>query len=326
MKTRPACKFFTSGSCAAGDLCPFEHSLPSLGESASMSFAEFPEPSIAAPVSTAEISDKLEEEPVKPKLSYSQLAGLSAVKKSPVTTTIIDSDLNLYVNPPTQSLSSSKANMELCVFAVTGKCRFGSVCRNVHGLQCPRCLLYCLHPTDLEQNEDHIRECLEKPVKASNLEDEELECGICLERVLSKPDPRFGLLNCEHAFCLSCIRQWRASCQQGTNDPTQVRSCPLCRVVTYFIVPCSQFIRDGDEKAKVIEQYKRKVQSIPCRHYDYGRGRCPFGSSCFYSHLLLDGTAGPVDQPRSYVDANEQVKVVREFRLSDFLPIPQNNS
>ncbi len=33
-----------------------------------------------------------------------------------------------------------------------------------------------------------------------------------MEQVLSKPqaaDRRFGLLACEHAFCLRCIRSWR---------------------------------------------------------------------------------------------------------------------
>ena len=42
----------------------------------------------------------------------------------------------------------------------------------------------------------------------------QVECGICLERVLSKVNPadrRFGLLNCDHAFCLKCIRGWRAN-------------------------------------------------------------------------------------------------------------------
>lgn len=214
---------------------------------------------------------------------------------------------------------------ELCVFAVTGKCRFGRLCRNIHGLQCPRCLLYCLHPYDLEQNEEHIRECLEKPVKATSLADEDIECGICLERVTSKADPRFGLLNCEHAFCLSCIRLWRnpnGSHQSAGLDLTAIRSCPLCRIVTYFIIPSSTFVRDGEEKARIIEAYKKKLQVIPCRHWDFGRGRCPFGASCFYSHLLPDGTAPPIDglDYRAYYDANEQVRAVREFRLSDFLP------
>jgi hypothetical protein len=267
--------------------------------------------------------------PPDKKPSYSQLAGMGSLQQTPKSTKIpISSQVQPEQSslpspplaPPSQS-STRQSYKELCVFAVTGKCRFGNVCRNVHGLQCPRCLLNCLHPTDLEQNEEHIQECLEKPVKASNTADEEIECGICLDKVLSKPDPRFGLLNCEHPFCLACIRQWRASSTNNGNvDPSTVRSCPLCRVVTYFIVPSSQFIRDGEEKARQIDAYKRKVQTIPCRHWDFGRGRCPFGNSCFYNHALPDGSTALPDLPRSYVDANDQIKVIREFRLSDFLP------
>ena len=37
-------------------------------------------------------------------------------------------------------------------------------------------------------------------------------CGVCLEIVWNKEgDPRFGLLeNCDHIFCLQCIRTWRS--------------------------------------------------------------------------------------------------------------------
>jgi E3 ubiquitin-protein ligase makorin len=39
------------------------------------------------------------------------------------------------------------------------------------------------------------------------------QCGICFETVLEKQpkvEQRFGLLSdCNHVFCLSCIRTWR---------------------------------------------------------------------------------------------------------------------
>lgn len=58
-----------------------------------------------------------------------------------------------------------------------------------------------------------------------------------MERVLSKPNPserRFGLMSCDHPFCLACIRGWRAN---GTADlETAVRTCPLCRTTTHFVV------------------------------------------------------------------------------------------
>nr|KAG5711299.1 hypothetical protein BaRGS_005996 [Batillaria attramentaria] len=42
-------------------------------------------------------------------------------------------------------------------------------------------------------------------------------CGICMETVLEKEPPteqRFGILeNCNHCFCLTCIRKWRCAKQ-----------------------------------------------------------------------------------------------------------------
>ena len=45
----------------------------------------------------------------------------------------------------------------------------------------------------------------------------DLTCGICMEVVYQKTvssERRFGLLsNCNHVFCLTCIRKWRAAKQ-----------------------------------------------------------------------------------------------------------------
>ena len=43
------------------------------------------------------------------------------------------------------------------------------------------------------------------------------DCGICMEEVINKnpvAERRFGILsNCNHCFCLECIRKWRAAKQ-----------------------------------------------------------------------------------------------------------------
>jgi E3 ubiquitin-protein ligase makorin len=67
----------------------------------------------------------------------------------------------------------------------------------------------------------------------------EVECGICLELVMSKPrigDRRFGLLSgCPHAFCLACIRDWRDggtardAAEHTAGKLEQARKCPVCR-------------------------------------------------------------------------------------------------
>lgn len=45
---------------------------------------------------------------------------------------------------------------------------------------------------------------------------------------------RFGLLNaCVHPFCLSCIRSWRSTNEQGV----AIKACPVCRVVSHFVTP-----------------------------------------------------------------------------------------
>ena len=160
-----------------------------------------------------------------------------------------------------------------------------------------------------------------------------VECGICLETVLSKPaqaERSFGLLpGCSHPFCLGCIRAWRASPQSREAMPgaaaaaseAHARTCPLCRVVSYHVVPSPVWPRDDVEKAELMESYRNRLSAVPCRHFEQGRGSCPFGTSCFYSHTLADGSEAPrVPQRRYAVGAEgEEVRVVEPLRLGAFL-------
>ncbi len=45
----------------------------------------------------------------------------------------------------------------------------------------------------------------------------DVACGICMEVILEKSSPKdrkFGLLsNCNHPYCLACIRKWRSAKQ-----------------------------------------------------------------------------------------------------------------
>jgi hypothetical protein len=53
---------------------------------------------------------------------------------------------------------------------------------------------------------------------------------------------RFGILpGCDHAFCIRCLREWRAKYEQGQ----AIRSCPVCRTVSYFLVPSGSVPRSG---------------------------------------------------------------------------------
>lgn len=138
-----------------------------------------------------------------------------------------------------------------------------------------------------------------------------MECSICFENPIEKRS-RFGLLDCAHCFCLSCIRDWRSA-----GSGTQVKSCPQCRVVTHFVVPSSVWITDEAEKATLRELYKNNMSTIACRHFNFGDGSCPFGTSCHYAHLNRDGARQEITL-RKFIGENEEMQIMTEVRLSDF--------
>jgi len=59
----------------------------------------------------------------------------------------------------------------------------------------------------------------------------------------------------------------------------------------------------------------------PCKHFDQGRGQCPFGDSCFYLHAYPDGRkASPAASRRRFrQNAEGEVSVLRQVRLWDFV-------
>ena len=148
----------------------------------------------------------------------------------------------------------------------------------------------------------------------------DLECGVCLEVVLSQAGRRFGLLSgCEHTFCLDCIRAWRARIDLPKST---TRSCPVCRTCSYFVIACDRFVSESSRKAALNADYSRATHSIPCRHFNYGRGECPFGSSCFYAHLNMDGTPAHASGAHGFrLDADGKVSGAggKRHLLADFL-------
>ncbi|CAG8486777.1 15621_t:CDS:2 [Funneliformis mosseae] len=204
----------------------------------------------------------------------------------------------------------------LCPFGISGNCRYGDRCHYLHGMPCPSCLKHVLHPYhSSEEHQEHINECINKQIQvADGVRPEDLKCGICLEKVLSKEDARFGLLNCEHAFCLQCIRQWRSNI---TMEYQVIRACPICKTSSHFITPSTTWITDRSEKQRVINEYKRKCSTIPCRNFNYGEGQCQFGISCFYAHTYRDGTKEDIHFRT--IQNGEEVKVLDNVRLWDFM-------
>eukprot|EP00879_Flechtneria_rotunda_P025338 GHRR01026917.1.p1 GENE.GHRR01026917.1~~GHRR01026917.1.p1 ORF type:complete len:112 (+),score=16.42 GHRR01026917.1:135-470(+) len=97
---------------------------------------------------------------------------------------------------------------------------------NATDLLCQRiCMQVCkehrLHPHNPTAAQVHTAKCRKMAdTIARRLQDGAIECGICLEKVLSKPvlsQRRFGLMFCDHAFCLDCIRNWRSTAEVDRN-------------------------------------------------------------------------------------------------------------
>jgi hypothetical protein len=109
---------------------------------------------------------------------------------------------------------------QLCpYFEKEATCPFGFECQYIHGELCEMCCTPCLHPSNLEQRELHKQECMKQiendmEEAFATQRSQEKPCGICMEIVWEKEKTEqcFGILeNCNHVFCLACIRKWRAS-------------------------------------------------------------------------------------------------------------------
>jgi E3 ubiquitin-protein ligase makorin len=197
-------------------------------------------------------------------------------------------------------------------------------CQLAHGDWCETCDHYALHPVDMNAREAHVIECYARHARLKAIRrSAHVECGICMERVTEKSNPaerRFGLLNCEHAFCLSCIRNWRQQYATGADVEQALRTCPVCRTTAHFITPTSVWPATPEEREAIISGYKHKLQEIHCRHFNYGEGACPFGTSCMYRHAYLDGRLEE-SAPRRVAADEGEVRVVQPVRLSDFIVV-----
>jgi E3 ubiquitin-protein ligase makorin len=128
--------------------------------------------------------------------------------------------------------------------------------------------------------------------------DSQEQCAICLDT------PKvFGLLvNCDHVFCLECIRGWRASAKRTSSSDridsrgnsnrlkTASKTCPVCRTYSDFVVPSIVFLPSlptietppesradtgkvsGSEgsgaKQEMINDYLNCLKRIPCRYFE----------------------------------------------------------
>ncbi|PWN48010.1 hypothetical protein IE53DRAFT_320177, partial [Violaceomyces palustris] len=158
--------------------------------------------------------------------------------------------------------------MTVCKWFRAGHCRRAESCWFSHDLE---------SRTGASEGASHERE-----------EEEEVTCGICIDT------PHvFGLLeNCDHVFCLDCLKAWRWAKEKDVAliESGVTKQCPTCRAQSHFITP-SHMARKGEAKARAIERYKDKLSRVPCKHFEKSkrlrdRPFCPFGDDCHYSHKL----------------------------------------
>lgn len=158
----------------------------------------------------------------------------------------------------------------VCEYYKRGNCRYGDSCRYYH-------------PEHLEPETSSKEKVVPRGIYAL---DE--ECCICLEMVLAS-NRQFGVLdNCDHTFCLKCIREWRSTYNPKVSKH-HYRTCPICRRNSYLVIPSDHVVKSGPEKDVLVEEYKEMLKNIPCRYFNKGKGDCPFMNSCLYAHILPTG-------------------------------------
>lgn len=160
----------------------------------------------------------------------------------------------------------------LCPFLMkSGSCRYDA-CSYAHGEMCELCHKFCLDPLDSDQRKKHNSECIaahekEMEIAFSIQRSKEKTCGICFDIVWEKDgrEQRFGILpNCNHCFCLECIRTWR---QAKQFDNKIIRACPECRTCSDFVCPSSFWVDNPEEKEQLITKYKSALSEKDCKYF-----------------------------------------------------------
>lgn len=316
------CVYYARGFCQYGTACRFDHVKQGGGGTAPQASPSAPVSTFAPPSTPAWTPGDVTAAHLDPD-ELEVLAELEALGLAGVDDGDDGDDVARVVEAGSGSPPPTSAG--LCgAFIVSGRCAKGDACRHTHGDLCDRCGRYSLHPTRLDERAAHDAECAARAARIAELATSAtIECGICLEVVLDKAraaDRRFGLLACDHAFCLPCIRSWRGNAASGFDVEGAVRACPICRTRADFVTPSATWPASEEARAAVISAYKAAVATIECRHWDRGRGTCPFGTSCHYAHL--DEAGAPVDRStglRFVGGADGTVKPMAGVRLSDFL-------
>ncbi|KAL0561885.1 hypothetical protein IC582_002330 [Cucumis melo] len=289
------CTYYQKGRCAFGSRCRYDHVKVSHTESCSNVQQSHGSESLS--VAHSQLS-----RPLSPfsgstsELASSEMPSLPLRHETAWSGEFVRPDgLDDWGNGEARVVGP--ADIPICSFAAAGgDCPRGENCPHIHGDLCPTCGKQCLHPFRTDEREEHLKACEKKQKHLESLKhSQDIECSVCLERVLSKTETaerKFGILSeCDHPFCISCIRNWRnSSSTSGMDVNSALRACPICRKLSYFVIPSVIWYSSKEEKQEIVDSYKSRLRSIDCKHFNFGNGNCPFGSSCFYKHLVIPGS------------------------------------
>ncbi|KAK4415548.1 putative RING-type E3 ubiquitin transferase C3H69 [Sesamum alatum] len=312
------CTFYQKGVCAYGSRCRYDHIKVSRSQPpASSSSADL---AFALPLATATFGVGIATSSV----SSASSGPLDPPNRPAWGENLIHHDI-IHSDDDSAGVGNfDPADRPICSFAAAGECPRGVNCSQIHGDLCPTCRKHCLHPFRSEEREEHLKTCDKRQKHLEALKrSQEIECSVCLERVLSKPtaaERKFGILSeCNHPFCVSCIRNWRSSSPASSSDANSaLRTCPICRKLSYFVIPSVIWYSSEEEKQEIVDSYKAKLRSIDCKHFNFGNGSCPFGTSCFYKHAYRDGRLEEV-VIRHLGSEDGNTVIAKDIRLSDFL-------
>ncbi|KAM8758825.1 LOW QUALITY PROTEIN: E3 ubiquitin-protein ligase makorin-2 [Rhynchonycteris naso] len=350
-KPSTICKYYQKGYCAYGARCRYDHTRPSAAAGGAMGSVPHTVPSLAfhSPHPSSDLTAPIVKtnlhEPGKPEkrtlvLRDRNLSGMAEEKScASVVSNPGGSDPQSFPEMKPHSYldairsgldyleasSSYSSEHQLCPYAAAGECRFGDACVYLHGEMCEICRLQVLHPFDPEQRKAHEKICMstfehemEKAFAFQASQDK--VCSICMEVILEKAsasERRFGILsNCNHTYCLSCIRQWR--CAKQFENPI-IKSCPECRVISEFVIPSVYWVEDQNKKNELIEAFKQGMGKKACKYFEQGKGTCPFGSKCLYRHAYPDGRLAEPEKPRKQLSSEGTVRFFNSVRLWDFI-------
>lgn len=289
-KPSTICKYYQKGYCAYGTRCRYDHTRPSAAAGGAVGTVPHgvPSPSFHSPQPPSDLTVSIVKtnlhEPGKREkrtlvLRDRNLSGMAEEKAYPSVVSNPGGGSDPQSNPEMkphsyldairsglddlEAGSSYSSEEQLCPYAAAGECRFGDSCIYLHGQVCEICRLRVLHPFDPEQRKAHEKICMstfehemEKAFAFQASQDK--VCSICMEVILEKAsasERRFGILsNCNHTYCLSCIRQWR--CAKQFENPI-IKSCPECRVISEFVIPSVYWVEDQNKKNELIEAFKQ---------------------------------------------------------------------